>query len=63
MLSHYHLGQIFEQLGDPSKALEYYDALLAIWKDGDPDLTLLRDGSGAGGGVEGGGVRGPLPPR
>ena len=38
------LGEIYEQKGDRSKALEYYGKLVDLWKDADPDLQpVVRD--------------------
>jgi tetratricopeptide (TPR) repeat protein len=43
ILSHVHVAEIYEQLGDLPKSREYYEAFLEIWGDGDPDLVLLRE--------------------
>jgi tetratricopeptide (TPR) repeat protein len=43
IVSHVHVAEIYEALGNPAKAREYYDAFLDIWAEGDPDLVLLRD--------------------
>ena len=40
--SHYRVGQIYEALGDPATALEFYGALLGIWKEADENLPLLN---------------------
>ncbi len=41
--AHYQLGRVFQQAGDDEKARQYYEKLLAIWKDGDRDLTAAVD--------------------
>ena len=41
--AHYQLGRVFQQAGDDNKARQYYEKLLAIWKDGDRDLTAAVD--------------------
>jgi serine/threonine-protein kinase len=41
VLSHLDLGQVYEELGDVPNARSAYEALLEIWKDGDPDLVAL----------------------
>jgi eukaryotic-like serine/threonine-protein kinase len=41
VVSHLDLGKIYERLGDTAKAREYYERLLTIWKDGDPELWPL----------------------
>lgn len=41
--AHYQLGRGFQQAGDDEKARQYYEKLLAIWKDGDRDLTAAVD--------------------
>jgi tetratricopeptide (TPR) repeat protein len=43
IFSHVHVAEIYEELGDPAKAREYYDAFLEIWEEGDSDIVLLRD--------------------
>ena len=42
ILAHYELGGIYEALGDTTRAIEYYDRFLNIWRDGDDDLLALR---------------------
>jgi tetratricopeptide (TPR) repeat protein len=41
LLAHLDLGQVYEALGDVPDAVGSYEALLEIWKDGDPDLIAL----------------------
>ena len=43
ILAHYHLGRVHEETGDTTRAIEYYDRFLEIWKDGDRDLLQLID--------------------
>ncbi len=43
ILAHYHLGRVHEETGDTTRAIEYYDRFLEIWKDGDRDLVQLID--------------------
>jgi tetratricopeptide (TPR) repeat protein len=40
-LAHYELGGIYEALGDTTRAIEYYDRFLNIWRDGDDELLAL----------------------
>ena len=40
--SHVTLGDIYERLGRPDDARRKYEALLKLWKDGDPDLVALK---------------------
>lgn len=55
ILSHYRLGQIYEELGDVPNARKYHEAFLEIWSEGDPDLIALKEarerveGLGSGG--------------
>ena len=38
------LGELYEERGDRAKALEYYNRLLDLWKDADPELQpVVRD--------------------
>jgi tetratricopeptide (TPR) repeat protein/predicted Ser/Thr protein kinase len=41
--SFYHLGQIFEKLGDKAKARENYQKFLDLWKNADPGLPEPAD--------------------
>ena len=36
--AHFQLGKIYEKKGETTKALEYYQRFLDIWKDADPGL-------------------------
>jgi tetratricopeptide (TPR) repeat protein len=42
-MSDYYLGQLYENAGDPSRAVEYYENALDRWKDADPDMPALLD--------------------
>jgi tetratricopeptide (TPR) repeat protein len=37
-LAYERLGQIYESLGQPEAAVEYYRKLVAMWRDADPEL-------------------------
>jgi pentatricopeptide repeat protein len=39
----YHLAKIYDQKGDKSQAIEYYQKTLEQWKDADPDIPELID--------------------
>ncbi len=39
----YHLAKIYEQMGDISQAIEYYQKTLEQWKNADKDLVELID--------------------
>jgi eukaryotic-like serine/threonine-protein kinase len=39
--AHVELGKIHEREGNTVRAREYYEKLIALWKDGDPTLRLL----------------------
>jgi tetratricopeptide (TPR) repeat protein len=41
-LVHLHLGRVFALSGDKAKAKAAYDAFLALWKDADPDVPILK---------------------
>jgi eukaryotic-like serine/threonine-protein kinase len=41
-LAHLQLGRTFALSGDLSKAKAAYKAFLALWKDADPDIPILR---------------------
>jgi serine/threonine protein kinase/tetratricopeptide (TPR) repeat protein len=43
ILTHYQLGRIYEQKGQPEKAVEYYQRFLNIWKEADEDLIPLQE--------------------
>lgn len=42
-VSHVTAGEIYERLGRADEARRKYEALVKIWKDGDPDLVALKD--------------------
>jgi hypothetical protein len=41
-LAHLQLGSVFALSGEKSKAKAAYGAFLALWKDADPDIALLK---------------------
>ena len=42
--SHYHRGEIYEDMGDTEKALWHYSAFAELWEDADPEfLPLVED--------------------
>jgi tetratricopeptide (TPR) repeat protein len=41
--SYYMLGKIHEQQGNKTKAKEYYEKFLDLWKNADPDLPEVDD--------------------
>lgn len=41
--AHYHLGQLHEQSGDESAAIESYKDFLDLWRFGDDGLALRKD--------------------
>ena len=41
--SFYMLGQIYEQQGKKTKAIEHYEKFLSLWKDADPGLPEVED--------------------
>ena len=41
-LAHLQLGRVFALAEDKSKAKSAYDAFLALWKDADPDIPVLK---------------------
>jgi serine/threonine protein kinase/Flp pilus assembly protein TadD len=41
-VAHLQLGRIFSFSGDRAKAKAQYDAFLALWKDADPDIPILK---------------------
>jgi len=43
ILAHYELAKIYERKGQPGEAIKYYERLLEIWKDADPDLPVVID--------------------
>jgi tetratricopeptide (TPR) repeat protein/predicted Ser/Thr protein kinase len=40
LAAHVRLGEVYERLNRPADARTQYERLLALWKDGDPDLKL-----------------------
>jgi tetratricopeptide (TPR) repeat protein len=43
IMSHYHLGQLYEQAGRSDEAIEAYEALLDVWKEADDNLVAAVD--------------------
>ena len=41
-LAHLHLGRVFALSGDKTKAKAAYEAFLALWKDADHDIPILK---------------------
>jgi serine/threonine protein kinase/tetratricopeptide (TPR) repeat protein len=41
-LAHLQLGKVFALSGDKAKAKAAYEAFLALWKDADPDVPILK---------------------
>jgi serine/threonine protein kinase/tetratricopeptide (TPR) repeat protein len=41
-LAHLQLGRVFALSGDKTKAKTTYEAFLALWKDADPDVPILK---------------------
>jgi serine/threonine protein kinase/Tfp pilus assembly protein PilF len=41
-LAHLQLGRVFFLSGDKAKAKAAYEAFLALWKDADPDVPILK---------------------
>ena len=41
-LAHLKLGSVYAFLGDNAKAKTAYNAFLALWKDADPDIPILK---------------------
>jgi len=41
--SFYMLGKIYEQQGNKTKAIEYYEKFLNLWKDADPGIAEVED--------------------
>jgi class 3 adenylate cyclase/tetratricopeptide (TPR) repeat protein len=42
-MSHYRLGQIYEQLGEPDEAIEHYSTFIHFWQQCDPALRPMVD--------------------
>jgi tetratricopeptide (TPR) repeat protein len=41
-LAHLQLGRVFALSGDKTKAKTAYEAFLALWKDADPAIPILK---------------------
>jgi eukaryotic-like serine/threonine-protein kinase len=41
-LAHLQLGRVFALSGDKIKAKAAYEAFLALWKDADADIPILK---------------------
>jgi eukaryotic-like serine/threonine-protein kinase len=41
-VAHLQLGRVFALSGDKTKAKAAYEAFLAVWKDADPDIPILK---------------------
>jgi len=41
-LAHFQLGRAYVSLGDKAKARAAFEAFLALWKDADPDVPILK---------------------
>ena len=41
-VAHLQLGRVFALSGDKTKAKAAYEAFLALWKDADPDIPILK---------------------
>ena len=41
-LAHLQLGRVYALSGDKAKAKAAYDAFLALWKDADPEIPILK---------------------
>jgi hypothetical protein len=42
-LAHLGLGRAYALAGDTSKAKSAYQDFLALWKDADPDVPILKE--------------------
>jgi hypothetical protein len=42
VLAHLQLGRAHNMSGDKAKALAAYKDFLALWKDADPDIPILK---------------------
>ena len=42
VLAHLQLGRVFALSGDKTKAKAAYEAFLALWKDADADIPILK---------------------
>ena len=43
VITHYYLGQAYEESGWTDKAIEQYETFLDIWKNADSGLTSVED--------------------
>ena len=41
-LAHWRLGRVFAMSGDKTRAKAAYQAFLALWKDADPSIPILK---------------------
>ena len=41
-LAHLQLGRVFVLSGDKMKAKAAYEAFLAVWREADPDVPILK---------------------
>ena len=39
----YHLGMLYEEMGEVEKAIDHYERQLTRWKDADDDMPQLQD--------------------
>ena len=42
LVAHLHLGRAYVLSGDTVRARESYEAFLALWKDADPGIPILK---------------------
>ena len=42
VLAHLQLGRVFALSGDKTRAKAAYEAFLALWKDADADIPILK---------------------
>ena len=40
-ISYLRRGEVYEELGDPARAVEFYNRFLKLWSDCDPELQPL----------------------
>jgi len=43
LIAHVRLGELYERTGRPDAARQRYEDLLALWKDGDPDIVTRHE--------------------
>jgi predicted Zn-dependent protease len=46
-LAHLQLGRAYQLAGDKAKAHAAYQDFLALWKDADPDIPILKQAKAA----------------